>query len=142
MPQTHAGFRIDADRWREFVDRCADAGSSASEELKAFINRYLAGDTQNQPSIEERLRVVEERLDELDRTAKSPDDRSILLEKAGTEGLGDSQFRDLLKVHFRRLKLAKSDPEILRSLCLEKGLPQFKYAAKKGQEKRWWRVRL
>lgn len=137
MPQTHAGFRIDANRWREFVDRCAEAGSSASEEIKVFIDRYLAGEQSDQPSIEERLQALEQRLDEL--AAKTPDERSILLEKAGTEGLGDSQFRDLLKVHFRRLKLAKTDPEILRSLCLEKGLPQFKYVAKKGQEKRWWR---
>lgn len=134
----HAGFRINASRWTQFVRQCADDGTTASEELKAFIDRYLTGEFPNQPSIEERLRVVEERLDELDRTAKSPDERSILLEKAQTEGLGDSQFRSLIKVHFRRLKSAKSDPNVLRSLCLEKGLPQFKYVAKKGQEKRWW----
>jgi hypothetical protein len=138
MPQTHAGFRIDADRWREFVDRCANDGTTASEELKRYIDLFLTGEVPNLPSIEERLRVVEERLDEL--AAKTPDERSILLGKAQTEGLGDSQFRDLLKVHFRRLKSAKNDPNVLRSLCLEKGLPQFNYLAMKGQEKRWWRV--
>lgn len=141
MPKAkHVRFRIDPDRWKEFVDRCSSHGTTASEQLKEFVDRYLTEQQPTKPSIEERLRVVEERLDELDRAAKTPDERSILLEKAGTEGLGDSQFRDLLKVHFRRLKSAKSDPEMLRLLCLEKGLPQFNYLAMKGQEKRWWRV--
>lgn len=57
--ETLANFRVDRDKWRAFIDRCAREGLSASEKIKTFIDGYLSG------TIDTTLTTQDPRIDKL-----------------------------------------------------------------------------